>query len=53
MGKPLFTRNDENTVVGIFLVQMLDDRTIKTEVFPNMTADQVYSFTDEAKIYGR
>jgi len=40
-------------VLGVFLVQMLDDRTIKTEVFPKKTASQVTGFTSNAKIYER
>ena len=40
-------------VLGVFLVQMLDDRTIKGEVFPKKTASQVTGFTNEAKIYRR
>jgi len=40
-------------VLGVFLVQMLDDRTIKGEVFPKKTALQVTGFTNAAKIYKR
>jgi len=39
--------------VATFLVQMLDDRTIKTEYFPDKTAAQVSGFTNNAKIYER
>lgn len=38
---------------GILLVEMLDTRTIKTEVFKNKNIDQVTKFTDKAKIYVR
>jgi len=40
-------------VLGVFLVRMLDDRTIKGEVFPKKTASQVKGFTTNAKIYAR
>jgi len=40
-------------VLGVFLVQMLDDRTIKGEVFPKKKASQVTGFTNNAKIYAR
>jgi len=40
-------------VLGVFLVQMLDDRTIKGEVFAKKTASQVTGFTSNAKIYER
>jgi len=53
MGKPLVTRNDESAVLGVFLVQMIDDQTIKMEVFPNKTAAQVTGFTDAAHTYLR
>jgi len=52
-GNPLFTENDESTVLGVFMVQMIDDETIKVEVFPNETADTVDGFTDNALIYVR
>ena len=38
---------------GVLLVEMLDARTIKTEVFENKEPDEVTGFTDNAKIYGR
>jgi len=40
-------------VLGVFLVQMLDDRTFKGEVFPRKRASQVTGFTSNAKIYER
>jgi len=40
-------------ILGVFLVQMLDGRTIKGEVFAKKTASQVTGFTNNAKIYER
>jgi len=46
-------KNVESNLLGVFLVQMLDDRTFKGEVFPKKTASQVSGFTSNAKIYER
>lgn len=46
-------RINTTEVLGVFLVQMLDDRTFKGEVFPKKTASQVTGFTNNAKIYKR
>jgi len=43
----------ENEVDGVMLVQMIEDRKIKLEVFPGKTASQVSEFTENAKIYER
>lgn len=40
-------------ILGVFLVQMLDDRTIKGEVFPKKKASQVTGFTVNSIIYHR
>ncbi len=40
-------------VSGTALVQMLEDRKIKFEVFPGKTAAQASGFTEKAKIYER
>ena len=53
MSMPLITRNDESRVIAVFLVEMVDDRIIKMEIFPDMTAGQVTDFSDEVKIYRR
>lgn len=45
--------NDESTILGVFLVQMLGDRKIKIEVFPGKSASQVSGFTAKAQIYNR
>ena len=51
-GKPIFTENDDK-VLGVFLVQMLEEQTIKVEIFPGKTASGVTGFTDNAVIYVR
>ena len=40
-------------VVGVALLQMLEGRKLKMEVFPDKTAAQVNGFTENAKIYVR
>lgn len=40
-------------VVGTVLVQVVDDYTIKFEVFPNMKKNQVSAFTSNASIFTR
>ena len=40
-------------VIGVALVQMLDDRKIKFESFPGRTASEIADFTNKAKIYER
>lgn len=52
-GSPIFTVNDESKILAVFLVQMLDDQTIKVEIFPGKTADEITGFTDAARIYRR
>jgi hypothetical protein len=47
------TMNDERNILGVFLVQMVDDRTIRVEVVPGQTAEQVEGFSDAARIYRR
>ncbi len=43
----------DNQVAGVVLAQMLEDRKIRFEVFPNKSAAQVNSFTNKAKVYER
>lgn len=45
-------RFDEH-VSGVVLVQMIEDRKIKFEAFPNKKASEVSGFTENAKIYER
>ena len=51
-GKALCTKNGNN-VVGVILVQMLDENKIKIELFTSKTSSQVSDFTRNAKIYER
>ncbi len=51
-GKPLITRGTDN-VVGVMLVQMLDDRSVKMEIIPGVTASQGLGFSDAATVYQR
>jgi hypothetical protein len=44
---------DESKKLGIFLVQMLEDRKIKAEIFPDKKLNEVTGFTSSARIYGR
>ena len=39
--------------VGTLLVQMLDERSVKTELFVGIRADKVNVFTENARIYRR
>lgn len=43
---------DQN-IMGTVLVQVLDNRKIKFEVFPDKTANEVKEFTEKSKIYER
>lgn len=52
-GPPLITENDESQVAGVLLVQMIDDRTIKMEVFPDKTAAEVSDFSNSVRTYHR
>jgi len=44
---------NQTNVQGTALVQLLDDRLLKVEVFPGKTLNQVTGFTDAAVIYER
>ena len=46
-------REDADVVQGILLAQVLPDRKLKCENFPNKTAADVHEFTTAATIYGR
>ncbi|MBI2130649.1 hypothetical protein HYU10_02655 [Candidatus Woesearchaeota archaeon] len=48
----LTARNTE-IVMGVALFQILDDRTLKAEVFPGKTASQITDFTEGAATYIR
>ena len=47
------TINDERHILGVFLVQMFDDRTIKVEVVAGRVAEEVQGFSDVARTYRR
>lgn len=49
----LITENDESKILGTMLIEMLEDRMIKMEIFPGKTKDQVSGFTSNAKVYQR
>lgn len=49
----LITENDESKILGTMLVQMLEERKIKMEIFPGKTKNQVNGFTDNAKNFVR
>lgn len=50
--KGLKTKSNE-IALGMLLVQVLDNRKIKFEIFPGKAASQVIGFTNDAKIYER
>ncbi len=49
----VFTETDDQTVFGTLLVQVMSERQIKAEVFPNQRAYQVRGFTANARPYER
>ena len=51
--KGLKAKNHEESVQGVALLQLLEDRRIKVEVFPGKTASQVAGFTKKAVGYER
>ncbi len=50
--KGLEVRNG-NRVQGVVLFQLIEDRKLKVEIFPDKTADEVSGFTENASIYVR
>lgn len=52
-GNPIFRENDESKILGLFLVQMIDEQTIKVEIFLRKTVEGVNGFTENANIYIR
>ena len=50
--KGLTVRNSEY-VQGVILLQLIEDRKLKVEIFPYQTADQVSDFTENVRIYVR
>ncbi|MFQ5974970.1 MAG: hypothetical protein ACE5J5_01455 [Candidatus Hydrothermarchaeales archaeon] len=51
-GNQIFTVDDD-TVLGVFLVQVIDDQSIKVEIFPGKAASEVTGFTENALFYER
>jgi len=50
--KNLVAKN-RDSIEGVGMFQLIDDRTLKVEAFPNKTADEVDGFTDNYRIYER
>ena len=51
--KVVGSKRYEDSIKGVVLVQMLDDRKIKFEAFPGKKASEVSGFSSNAKIYER
>lgn len=49
----LITVTDENMVLGTLLAQVIDANSIKVEIFPLKTKEQIADFTSNARIYHR
>jgi hypothetical protein len=47
------TENVYDPIAGVALVQLLEDRLLKVEVFPGKKASEVEDFTSSAKLYER
>ena len=45
--------NVQNIFEGVVLLQMLEDRLLKAEVFPWKTPDEIIDFTSNATVYER
>lgn len=52
LSKGLELRGTEH-VRGVILLQLLEDRKLKVEIFPNQTSNEVSNFTKDAKIFVR
>lgn len=50
---PLITVNDDSQILGTMLVQVVDKDSIKVEIFPGKSKDQVSAFTSNARVYRR
>jgi hypothetical protein len=51
--KGLRAKNRQDIILGVALVQMIEDGKLKVEVFPGKSANQVSGFTSKAKVYER
>ena len=45
--------NVDSSYEGVVLLQMLEDRLLKAEVFPGKTSDEIENFTSKATVYER
>jgi hypothetical protein len=45
--------NNSNYLHGVVLFELIEERKLKMEVFPGLTADEVNGFTDNYRIYVR
>tara|TARA_Y100001960_G_scaffold164708_1_gene172939 strand:+ start:261 stop:2249 length:1989 start_codon:yes stop_codon:yes gene_type:complete len=45
--------NVHSSYEGVVLLQMLEDRLLKAEVFPGKTSDEIENFTSKATVYER
>ncbi len=43
----------EGPVLGVILVQLVEDRRLKVEVFPGETGEEVHDFSENPKVYER
>ncbi|MHA2065655.1 MAG: hypothetical protein ACXABY_14865 [Candidatus Thorarchaeota archaeon] len=53
LAKGVEARSYEDTESGVILLELIEDRMLKVEIIPDMTADQVDGFTQNAEIYVR
>ena len=51
--KNIKAKNDDYNIQGTILVQLISDRKLKVEIFPNKRASEVPRFTNDAIIYER
>lgn len=50
-GRPMHDRDP--SVHGVLVVQLIDDRVLRVEVFPGKTTDQIKTFTNASMVYER
>ena len=53
LAKGVKARNYEIIEGGVMLFELIEDRKLKVEIFPDKKANEVMGFTDNAKIYVR
>lgn len=52
-GSALITLNDDSKSLGILLAQVVDKDSIKVEIFPGKTQEQVNGFSSKVRVYHR